>query len=127
VDDEIVRGARVYRCVADQGLKCRCRACTGNKRAPVDGQINLSGLKIGETVLDPAENGPVPASSSRPDVVAKRVIRRRLPVGKYVTYRLEPGGDYILRAGGAAAIAASKDGVTVGTDDVQQASAMLSA
>ena len=126
VDGKTVRGAKVYKCVkGDPKHECKCRDCTGDKRAPVDGQINISGLKIGETVLEPAANGPIPASKSRADVVAKRVIRSRLPIGRYVSFRLEPGADYILRVGPAASQAATQDGVTCDADKVQQAAALL--
>lgn len=126
VDGQNVRGSKVYRCVAgDPTHKCHCRNCTGDPKAPVDGQITLAGLKIGERVLDPAPNGPIPASKSRADVVAKRVIRSRLPVGRYVSYRLEKGADYILRAGGAAAMASDKDGVVLDADRVQTAADLL--
>lgn len=126
VDGETVRGGKVYKCVAgDPEHKCQCRDCTGDPKAPVAGQINLSGLKIGETVIEPGANGPIPASKSRADVVAKNIIRSRLPVGRYVSYRLEPGSDFILRAGGAAALAASKDGVTLDPAKVQDAADLL--
>jgi len=127
VDGTTVRGGKVYKCVADQGRKCHCRTCTGDKRAPLPGQINLSGLKIGQTVIEAAENGPIPPTNSRADVVAKRIIRSRLPIGRYVSYRLEPGQDYILRVGPEAALAASKDGVTCDSDKVQQAADLLAA
>ncbi len=126
VDGETVRGAKVYKCIKDDPVhKCHCRACTGDPKAPVEGQINLQGLKIGETVVEAAENGPIPPSKSRADVVAKRVIRSRLPVGRYVSYRLEPGQDYILRVGPEAAIAATKDGVVC--DPVRVKAAMKDA
>jgi hypothetical protein len=116
VDGQVVRGAKVYRCVAGTGRKCHCRACTGNPKAPVHGQINISGLILGETVVIPAPNGRAPARRSRADVVAKNFIRRKLPVGRYVTYRLDPSDFYCLRAGGAAALAATAGGVTFDAD-----------
>jgi len=125
VDGETVRGARVYKCVAHDGRKCHCRDCSGDSKAPVDGQINILGLRIGQKVIEAAPNGPIPPSKSRGDVVAKRVIRSRLPIGRLVSYRLAPGADYILRAGGAAALAADKDGVTVDPNKVQTAADLL--
>jgi len=125
VDGQVVRGAKVYKCVAAEGIPCHCRNCTGDQKAPVPGQINLSGLKIGEKVIEAAVNGPVPYAKSRADVVAKNIIRSRLPVGKYVSYRLEPGADFILRAGGTAAIAADKDGVTFDAAKVAAAADLL--
>jgi hypothetical protein len=126
VDGEAVRGGKVYRCVAsDPNHACKCRDCTGDAKAPVDGQVNIAGLKIGETIIDASANGPIPSSKSRADVVAKRVIRSRLPVGRYVSYRLEAGGDWILRVGPDAATAATKDGVTCDPKKVKAAVALM--
>jgi hypothetical protein len=111
---ETVRGARVYKCVAGTAHKCRCRACTGDARAPIDGQINLSGLSIGSKVLTPAANGPAPATKSGAKTVAKDAIRATLPVARFVSYRLDPmGAGWILKAGGAAVAAATNADVTV--------------
>jgi hypothetical protein len=111
---ETVRGARVYKCVADDpNHVCRCRTCTGDNRAPVDGQINLSGLAIGTTVLTPAANGPAPAVKSGVKTVAKDAIRSVLPVSRYVSYRLDPNASWILKAGGAAVVQADTNGVHV--------------
>jgi hypothetical protein len=125
VEGETVRGARVYKCVAGTEHPCHCRNCTGDPKAPLPGQINLSGLKIGEVVLEAAKNGPVPPSKSRGDVVAKNILRSRLPVGRYVSYRLEPGDDYILRAGGTAALAADSAGVSLDPRKVADVEALL--
>ena len=114
VDGETVAGCRVYKCVAgDATRECHCRDCTSDAKAPKDGTIYLQGLKIGETVLTPAPNGPVPASKSRADVVAKNILRARLPVGRYVSYSLEAGENWILRAGFAAATASDKAGIAL--------------
>ena len=110
---ETVRGARVYKCVAGTAHKCRCRACTGDARAPIDGQINLSGLSIGSKVLTPAANGPAPATKSGVKTVAKDAIRATLPVARFVSYRLDPNAGWILKAGGAAVAAATNADVTV--------------
>ena len=45
--------------------------------------------------------------------IAKNILRARLPVSKYVSYRLEPGTDFVLRAGGTVALEATKSGMTV--------------
>jgi len=125
VDGETVRGARVYRCVASKGIKCHCRNCTGDKRAPKDGQVNILGLRVGSKVLDAAANGPAPLPKSRGDVIAKNIIKKRLPIGRLVSYVLEEGGDFILNAGGTAATAANKDGVTVDPVKVREAAELL--
>lgn len=114
VDGETVKGARVYKCVAgNPDHECKCRACTGDDSTPLPGTIYLQGLQIGSRVLAAAPNGPVPASQSAPKTVAKDLLRKGLPVGRYVSYALEPGTNFILAAGGAAALRADKDGVTL--------------
>ena len=115
VDGERVRGSKVYKCVAgDPEHDCRCRNCTGDARAPVPGQINLSGLAIGTVVLTPAVNGPAPAPKSGAKTVAKDALRRLLPISRYVSYRLDPTDNgWILKAGGSAARQAKSAGVAV--------------
>lgn len=119
VDGEIVRGARVYKCVAgtadDAGEPrvCKCRDCTGDAKAPLKGTVYLQGLRVHTTVITPAKNGPAPEPNSAPKTIAKNEITRRLPVSKYVSYRLEKGADWVLRAGGAAVIEATKHGFVV--------------
>jgi len=128
---DTVRGARVYKCVkADPNHECQCRMClaergTPDNRAPVDGQVNILGIKVGETVLDAGL--PIPASKSGAKTVAKRVLRSRLPIKRLVSYRLEQNGDWILRAGGAAAAAAGTDGVTCDTAAIEVVKANLAA
>jgi hypothetical protein len=73
------------------------------------GTIYLQGLIISSKVLEADPNGPVPGSKSAPLTVAKEIIRRMLPISRYVSYRLTPDSGFLLRAGGAAAAAA--DGV----------------
>jgi len=130
---ETVRGARVYKCVAkDPNHECACRMClaeagTPDNRAPVDGQINLLGIRIGETIIEAAANGALPASKSGAAAVAKRVLRSRLPIKRLVSYRLEANGDWILRAGGEAAAAAGTDGVTCDEAAIKVVEANLAA
>lgn len=119
---QAVRGARVYRCVAnDPAHECKCRDCSGDNRAPKNGQVNLSGLLIGSKVITAAANGPKPAAKSVVATIAKNALRNRLPISRYVSYRLEQGGSWILNAGGSAAAAATNGAVTFDTDRVQEA------
>ena len=120
VDGENVRNGRVYRCVADQGIECHCSDCTGDKKAPKDGDINLSGLRIAHKVIEEAPNGSLPASKSGGKAVATRVLRSKLPVGRYKSYRLRKGEDFILRVGGTAALAAKDDEVGVRTATIEE-------
>lgn len=117
VDGENVAGCRLYKCVAGSGTKCHCQTCNPtNPRAPIPGSINLSGLMIGRKVLTPAANGPVPPAASSAKTHAKNLLRKRLPISRYVSYTLPPKGDYLLRAGGAAAVLADQNGVTVAAE-----------
>lgn len=119
-DGEIVRGAKVYRCVkdkknpeTDENYLCQCFACSGDAKAPKDGQINLYGLRIWSKVLEPAANGPIPESNSAPKTLAKNEITSRLPISRFVSYRLAIGGDFILKAGGTAAVESTSRGFVV--------------
>ncbi len=119
VDGETVRGGRVYKCVAEtkdedgNDRVCHCRTCTGEEKAPLPGTIYLQGLQIFSKVLTPAKNGPIPAANSAPKTLAKNALTRDLPVAKYVSYALEPGGNWILAAGGTAALKATEAGFVV--------------
>jgi hypothetical protein len=119
VDGESVRGGRVYKCAAGVAPECHCRTCTGEAKAPLPGTIYIQGLQIGRKVIDPAPNGPVPASKSGPVVVAKDYLRGKLPVSRYVSYRLEPGTDFLLRVGGTAAVKADADGIHLSPELVE--------
>lgn len=110
VNGETVRGSRVYVGPKDP---------TKTPAAPV-GTIYLQGLKIGEKVLSPAPNGPIPASKSGPVVVVKDLLRSRLPISRYVSYKLPVGGDFILSAGGTARATAKNNGVEF-TSEVEAA------
>ncbi len=118
VDGDSVRGGRVYHCTG-QG-NCKCRACTDDARAPLDGTIYIQGLRIWSKVLEAAPNGPAPKSKSGGKAVAKGLLRSKLPVSRYVSYALEPGSDFLLRAGGTATIKAQEDGFVV-TDAITAA------
>ena len=101
VDGEKVRGGRVY---------------TGNPNgedAALPGTIYLQGLIISSRVIEAAVNGPVPVSKSAPVSVAKKALRRLLPISRYVSYALEPGTEYVLAAGAVAVAAADEAGLTV--------------
>lgn len=126
-DGEPVRGGRVYKCVigkvnpeTGKPYECHCRDCTGDPKAPKSGTIYIQGLRVWNEVLVPAPNGPIPAPKSSPKTVAKDFIRSCLPISKYVSYRLEPGTDFLLRVGGTAAVEATKKGFLV-TEDLMQA------
>jgi len=116
VGKEMVRGGRVYKCAGTPN--CKCRNCTGDAKAPLPGTIYIQGLKINEVVVTPAPNGPVPAPASAAKTVAKNAIRRHLPIRRYVSYRLEPGGiPFKLKAGGTTVIESIERGFVV-TDDI---------
>lgn len=111
VNGETVRGSRVY---------VGAPNATAEEMAAPKGTIYLHGLKIGEKVIEAAVNGPVPESKSGPVVVAKNLLRKRLPVAKYVSYCLKPGEEFILAAGGTARLQAVQNGLSL-TPEVEAA------
>ena len=81
-------------------------------RYPTPGTVYVHGLKLGEAILTAAPNGHwTPTSSGK--TIAKNHLRRRLPIGRYVSYALAPGAEYDLKMGQAAIEAASKDGLMI--------------
>jgi len=120
VDGEPVKGARIYKCSGHKG--CGCSLCNpGDARAPVPGTIYLSGLIIGREVLTPAANGPVPAPNSSPVTIARKLFERRLPSSRFRSFRLPPGLDFILRAGGVAEAEVSASGIKLNEKAVADA------
>ena len=127
VDGVRVRGSKVYRCVAnDPSHVCRCRECTDDAEAPTTGQINVSGLLIATRILEAAPNGLIPPSASSVATVAKNVLDALLPSSRYVSYRFRPGDDFVITAGGAAAVAATANGVTTNPVEVAETLDLLS-
>jgi hypothetical protein len=111
-DGELVKGGRVYRCKVATGATgdCHCYACTGNEKAPKDGTIYLQGLQIWKKVITPAANGPMPEPKSSLNTIIKNVMRKACPVSRYVSYALEVGEKWSLKAGGAGTLEASAVG-----------------
>lgn len=107
VDGHAVRGAKVY--VGED--KPEVAVKTKADAPPTKGTIYLSGLKISEKVLRASPNGKIPPTNSKAVTVAKNVLRRMLPVGRYVSFALEPGKDFVLKVGGSAAVAATQGGL----------------
>jgi hypothetical protein len=82
--------------------------------------VYLQGLQVSSRVISPAPNGPKPAAKSAAKTVAKSLLRKRLPVSRYVSYRLQPGDEFLLRVGGTAKVAAEADGIHF-TEEVRDA------
>jgi len=80
-------------------------------RAPVPGTVYLHGLKLTEKVLEPAPNGDWIAQS-KGKTVAKNLLRKKLPVGRYVSYVLLPH-EAIFDVGEAAVKAADAAGLEI--------------
>ena len=110
VNGQTVRGCRVY-----TGQTEEAKAAGVEAPATV-GTIYLHGLQISRTVLAAAPNGHLPESKSGSRVVAEGFITRKTPMANYRSYRLQPGEDFILRAGGTAMVAAEKDGIKLTTE-----------
>jgi hypothetical protein len=100
VDGEKVPGTRVYN--PEEGA---------NENPRIErGTIYIQGLVKSEEVLRPAKNGPIPDPKSKGVSIAKRILRKQLPVGGYVSYQLAPGTPFILRLGGTIAVHSKKNG-----------------
>jgi len=104
-DGKEVRGAGVYTGQTEAAKEA------GIAPAAKEGTIYLQGLKVSSRVITPAANGQLPASQSASKSVAKDLLRRELPISKYVSYRLQPGDDFLLRSGGTAQVEAEKAGI----------------
>jgi hypothetical protein len=102
VDGKTIRGYRVYVGPSDPSVT--------PKSAP--GTIYVQGLILGQTVLQAAQYAR-PVSKSGAKAVAKRRIKRLLPVRRYVSYSLEAGSDFILNLGAEAVTASDAAGITV--------------
>ena len=114
VDGEVVRGCRVY-------MGQTPEAIAAGVPAPASvGTIYLHGLQVTRKVLEPAPHGALPESKSGARVVAENYITKLTPMGAYRSYKLEPGSDFLLRAGGTAKVAAEKDGI-VFTPEIRDA------
>jgi len=110
VDGKRVRGGRVY---------------VGNPNGPdaaTPGTVYLHGLRVGRTVVEQPTHG---WRTSRTGVkaAAKARIGRLLP--RYVSYRLQEGGEWVLNVGAGAAVASDAAGVTVDTHAVDHIRACL--
>jgi hypothetical protein len=115
VNGEAVRGARVYTGPGNPS----------DPKAPVPGTIYLQGLLIGQKVLTPAANGPIPASNSRGDVVAKGVLRGMTPLGRYRSYALDGTTGALLRHGQGAIVRAANAGVTASSGAASTVNGLL--
>lgn len=112
VDGETIPCAKVYIGGGDPD----------DKRTPTVGSIYVSGLQLAQHVLEEAENGPVPASKSRGDVVAKRLISSwlKLPNRRWRTYRLPANEAWRLKTGADVAIACDANRVATSQLDVAE-------
>ena len=97
VNGENVIGARVY---------------IGPPGAIKPGDIYISGVKLGEKVLETSENGKWEPTSS-PVVSVKKLIRSKLPLGLYAQYILSPDRLVSFHVGEDAAVDAKKHGVAI--------------
>lgn len=100
---------------------CRVYIGEGNPedpKAPIPGTVYLQGLFVGETVLEEDLNGPAPEPKSGAIPLAKRLIRKQLPVGRYVSFALEPGSEFDLQVDGSAGFSLQDGEVTLHDDEL---------
>lgn len=93
-----------------------CKVYTGpgrpeDPRAPVPGEVYIRGLKLAEKVIEPSPNGDwIPRSKGK--TVAKNILKKRLPVGRFVSYILRPK-EGVIQVGADAVRAADADGLEI--------------
>lgn len=104
-----VRGSKVYVGNGDDS----------NPRAPKKGTVYIDGVKLGEKVLTPAANGPW-ETRSKPKTLVKNLLRRKLPVGRYVRYALEPDRLLGTKVGAAASESALDAGLPINPEAIRQ-------
>jgi len=102
VDGVSIPGAKVY---------------TG-KGTGTQGGIYLDGVKLGEVILEPAENGRW-ATDSKAKTRAKDKLKSWLPIGLYVRYSLEEKHLLLLQVGELASTAAKQAGIQVDPEAVR--------
>jgi len=86
IEGEFLKGCRVY--IGESK--------PDNPDAPKPGTIYLQGLKISEVIIEEAPNGDIPEPRSSPKSLAKRIIRSKLRIGRYVSYELSPEREFKL-------------------------------
>ena len=102
VDGVRIPGAKVY---------------TGKGSGTLGG-IYLDGVKLGEVILEPAQNGRW-ATDSKPKTLAKAMLKSWLPVGLYVRYSLEGQDLLMVQVGEPASEAAKTAGIQVDPEAVR--------
>jgi hypothetical protein len=116
----------VYETLEVNGQKVHgCRVYIGegspeDPRAPIPGTIYIQGLFVGKTVLEEDVYGPAPEPKSGAVPLAKRLIRQQLPVGRYVSFALEPGSDFDLQVGGSAGFSLQDGEITLHDDELDK-------
>ena len=88
VDGERVRGGRVY---------------VGENDKIKKGTLYIQGLLIHTEVLEKGE-APPPHVYRSANTALKDKIRKDLPIGRYMSARLEPGGEWRLKVGSSAVL-----------------------
>ena len=118
----------VYETLAVDGQNVPCAKVYiggGNpddKRTPVVGAIYISGVQVASHLIEAAVNGPIPASKSGGEAVAKRLITSwlKLPSRRWRQFRLQADESWRIKVGGDAALVCDTHKVTVSDDDVRE-------
>ncbi len=88
VDGERVRGGRIY---------------VGENENIPRGTLYIQGLLIHTEILEKGE-APPPHKYREVRTALKDAIRRELPIGRYMSARLLPGGEWFLKVGSSAVL-----------------------
>jgi hypothetical protein len=108
VNGQIVNGVKAY---IGEGN-------AADPRSPKPGALYISGVKLGEVILNEAPNGHW-ETERKVKTVAKNLLRKRLPVGRYARYHLDPDNLISFKVGKAASESARKGGVVIDPEAVR--------
>ncbi len=115
VDGTSIPGSKVYTGTTDAKGNDTSERKSNGRRSTEVGDIVLNVLVVGSKVLEEAEHTHFP--NSRPLTVAKKAIRRLLPIGRFRTFPLRASGEgatWRLRIGNEAVLHANENGVNLG-------------
>lgn len=108
VDGIKIPGCKIYQGVGDPS----------KPRAPKPGTVYVDGVKLGERVITPAPNGHW-KTKSKPKTLAKKLLRKRLPIDLYVRYACEPERLHEILVGATAGEVAKANGIHVDPDAIR--------
>ena len=107
-DGRVVTGVKVY---TGPGTPA-------DPRSTKPGTLYISGVKLGEVVLNEAPNGQW-TPDRKPKTVVKQLLRAKLPIGRFVRYALDPDNLVSFKVGKDASASAKRGGVVIDPEAVR--------